>query len=114
MNRETKEITTLSGKKVTINGYLTGPEANEVNSAMFEGIEIEAPEAGERMAKVKIPLSATIKRQPALLKASVIAVDAEVDPAKALEIIALLPADEYTDLIKQIDASHKGLLPETK
>ena len=87
MSRETKEITTTSGKKVVINAYLTGPEANEINAILFEGLEVEAPEVGQKMERPKIPLSATLKRQPKLLELSVISVDGEADKTKALETI---------------------------
>ena len=112
--RETKDIITTSGKKVVINAYLTGPEANELNAVMFEGLEVEAPEPGQKMEKVKIPLSATLKRQPKLLSLSVLSVGEETDKIKALDIINMFPSDEYADLIKQIDSEHKGPLVETK
>ena len=114
MTRETKEISTLSGKKVTINAYLTGPEANILKAVMFEGIEVEAPEPGEKAEKVKIPLSATVKREPKLIELSVVSFEEETDQAKAIEAINQLPSAEYADLITKIDAAHKGIFPEAK
>ena len=108
MNRETKEIVTKSGKKVTVLSYLTGPEASQVKMAMYGDLTVKAPEEGEKMEAVKIPLSATVRREPKLLELAIVSVEGCSTKEASLEAINLLPSTEYDDLIKQIDTLHKG------
>ena len=117
MQRETKEITTKSGKIVTINSYLTGPESNQVKAAMLAGINVAPTEAGEKPERVSVPLTASMNREPKLLEVSVISLKSgEVVAlgADAIAAINLMPEAEYNDLIKQIDSTHKGAFPEAK
>ena len=103
MQRETKEIVTTSGKKVTIYSYLTGRENNEIKKILFKSVSIDSDNVvpGEKPKVGRIPLSVAIERQEKIIEVSVIKF--EGSEVNAADKVKDLPSDEYDDLVKKIE-----------
>lgn len=102
MTRETIELATTSGKKVTIKSYLTGRESNELKRALYASVNITpGAEAGEKAKVDKIPLTAEVDREEKMLDMTIISFEGSTEnPA---EKIKDLPNEEYRDIVKKIN-----------
>lgn len=103
MPRETKELVTTSGKKVIINGYLTGRESNEIKKILFRSMSVdgETLAPGEKPKVGRIPLNVAIERQEKIVDVAVVSFEGSIDaPA---EKVKDLPSTEYDDLVKKIE-----------
>lgn len=101
MTRDTKEITSLSGKKAVIYIYLSARQTQEINASIIGDQKTELVEG----AKVSLPLSAGVLWEKKTIEAALVSFDeVTTDP---IERMLDLPNEEYADLKKQIYAQLK-------
>lgn len=98
MERETKEITTTGGNKVTLKTYLTGRESNEIQSVYLK--EAKLSMIGQQVAvegfKALVHFDATRKT----LEVLVVALNGNTD--KPWEKVLDLPVVEYEEVVSAI------------
>lgn len=92
MNRETKELSTLSGKKVVIYSYLSAREMQTVNAAVIGDQKTDGADG----ARVALPIAAGLVWEKKILEAAITSFDGKTE--KPVEAILDLPNEEYTDL----------------
>lgn len=92
MKRETSELSTISGKKVTVKTYLTAREMQTINTAVIGDSKTDAMTNG----KVSLPIAAGLIYERKVMDAAVESVDGESkDP---VEKLLDLPNSEYADI----------------
>lgn len=107
--RETKEYTTTSGKKVVFKSYLTGREMETVNLAL---VGDRTAEAGDDGKKPVLPLSAGFAYFKSILTEAIVSVDGVTE--NPFDIALDLPNDEYTDLKNHLLEELKVNLKKTE
>ena len=112
--RDTKEIETLSGKKVIINAYLTGPENSELTRIILQNVAVTPSDEGETVERPKVPLSGSIDRTPKLLEMAIVAFDGKTEKKEIMDAVNSIPSQEYDDIVKQINTIYKAIFQPAK
>lgn len=112
--RETKKITTPSGREVEIKTYLTARERNAIRAVFFAGMKIDPTktDASDQPALTEISGELFDKSRDKLIEIMVVSVDGATDGAYN-KILDGSPED-YDFIAQEADLASKGNLTATK
>jgi hypothetical protein len=102
MDRETKDLITPGGHKVTVKSYLTAREVNGVLKVLFADQSVSA----EQGANQKLSLLVGIERNIKLVEAAVVSLDDSTE--NLAERLQDLPASEYTAILNEVKELASG------
>lgn len=111
MDRETREFTTPSGKKVVVKTYLTGRESNSVKEGMFKHMKLDVSGAGEPVVS-EIPGTLVIEQERTLLSLIVVSLDGKTDGL--VEAILDLRNEDYQAIVAEVNKIYQGNLTPAK
>lgn len=106
MQRETKTVTTPSGKSVVIHTYLTGREANEIKKAMYKSMKIDMS-TGQPVV-TDLTGEFMLEQEQKLLEKFVVSIDGKTE--NVLNAILDLNDSDYQAIVAEVNAVHKGNL----
>lgn len=98
MTRETKEIT-VSAHTIVAYTYVTNPERDKAKQALFAGVSITPPEAGEMPGKPDIPMVNTLQFERAMIGTVLVSIDGNTN---AMGVLDELPSDEYDAIVAEL------------
>lgn len=108
MQRETKEVTTISGKKVVVQAYLTAREMQEINTSIIGDQRTDVTEG----AKLSLPVTAGIAWEKKILEKALVSIDGDTNTP--VEKILDFSNEEYNDLKAKIWEALKINLKQAK
>jgi trehalose-6-phosphatase len=100
MNRETKVFTTASGHAIEYYAFLTGKEARQLEDEMLSKMNIEVSEDGSKSTSVKADILNAA--QDKAMKLVIVSFDQSKE--NAFEAVENLPAPEYWEIVKELNA----------
>lgn len=113
MERETKKITTPSGREIDIKTYLTGREANQIKQVMLGEMTMDV-ETGTPSAEISGAFM--IDQEKKLIEILVVSIDGDRGdkPGAITEKILDLRNEDYQFIIKAVNEIYSANLTQAK
>jgi hypothetical protein len=109
-NRETKTIKTATGIEIILNAYMTGGEVMDLESTIASGASMSL-EGGKSSMSMK-PADAIASRLKKIIEMMIVSINGKTEKSEVWTEVRALRSNEYTELMKEIDAIVEGVSPE--
>jgi hypothetical protein len=102
-DRETREFITPGSRKVVLNAYLTGREANELKAVMFSALKMNMEDAQSGKVNVSdVPGSFLVDQERKALGFLLVSIDGQAE--NVVDKLLDLPSTEYEAVVKEVNA----------
>lgn len=112
MQRETKKITTPSGKELELKTYLTARERNELRSVYLSAMKLDT-ENGATSIK-EIAGGVVDQAEKKLIEVAIINYDGKTSPDDILSVLLDGAPDEYDFVVAEANKVNAGNLAKAK